>query len=156
MEKLCGICLYGFISIIIFFPLFTFTGVYLCSYIDNVILRNTLENSDFILILTFHLQFLFFIVFYSTLFSQQFNNSGPISNLNVLTSRSASKGDIVSQTYRDKELRYKGKEKYIFLHFSVYFLLILNLKTKYTKTDDNNKSKSCIACHVHFNSNFSK
>lgn len=69
MEKLCGICLYGFISIIIFFPLFTFTGVYLCSYIDNVILRNTLENSDFILILTFHLQFLFFIVFYSALFS---------------------------------------------------------------------------------------
>lgn len=155
MEKLCGICLYGFISIIIFFPLFTSTGVYRCSYNDNVILRNTLENSDFILILTFRLQFLFFfIVFYSNLFSQQFNNSGPISNLNVLTSRSPSKGDIVSQTFRDKELRYKGKEKYTFLRFSVYFLLILNLKTKYTKTDDNNKS--CIACHVHFNSNFSK
>lgn len=66
MEKLCGICLYGFISIIIFFPLFTSTGVYRCSYNDNVILRNTLENSDFILILTFRLQFLFF--FYCILF----------------------------------------------------------------------------------------
>lgn len=41
------------------------------SYIDDVILRNTSESNDFIFILTFHLQFIFLLYFFPTLFSYQ-------------------------------------------------------------------------------------
>lgn len=80
MEKLHGIC-----PSMIFFFLYLLSAIHIYmlkrfSYIDSVVLRNTSESNDFIFTLTFRLQFIFYCVFFSTLFSYQFNDSGPNCN----------------------------------------------------------------------------